>query len=687
MNVSAAAHQAPYATYLRVRDEVERMARSRSGSGEAAPSRYWSDELAAIDYIGEATPLVIAKLRHHAFHITGIRPYDYREYGDRQAWFERRLDALAALGGGKDLLVPEPEVLGGFGYRIDGRLYNVDTLKFFEVLVGMRRAGLIEMPGRTGARRLVWEIGGGWGGFAYQFKTLFPNTTYVIVDFPELFLFSATYLATVFPDATMRFWRDGEETFDGLDGVDFVFVPNDRADALRGARSDLLVNLVSFQEMTTAQVEGYATLAASTGCRSLYSLNRERTHYQSDIESVSAALAKHYDLREVRLLGSDYTKATKRDSALSLEEAAKAGRVDDTRYRHLAGTLRGRAAASVSHAAAAPRVGIGVTAHNRALFFAEALDSLLAQSYGHFTAVIVDDGSTDGTEALARAYARRDSRVRYVRFEQKQGMVAAWRTAFEEAVAGGAEYFAWWSDHDRWDPEWLATLVDTLDRHPDVALAYPLTQRMDPAGLPLAKPARQFETFGVADMTARWKMLSRSDSVAAGDLVYGLMRVEALQQAGIFREVLCPDRLLAAELTLRGQIRQVPQVLWHRRQFADGSIVRQRRTLFRPGAKVPSALTPPWYMHARSLWATYGRDAAARPGRSRAEIVRLIAYYASAYAWRHYGKSSVQRGVLSALGWPRWVYKRAKHAVLVSVHTTLVTSRRLGVHGGKSDRP
>ena len=686
MSSFAATRDAAYATYLRVRDEVERMTRARTRSGDAAPSRYWSDELSAIDYIGEATPLVIAKLRHHAFHITGLRPYDYREYGERQAWFERRLEALATLAGGKDLLVPEPEALGGFGYQIEGRLYNVDTLKFFEVLVGMRRAGVIERPGITDARQLVWEIGGGWGGFAYQFKTLFPNTTYVIVDFPELFLFSATYLATLFPDATMRFWREGEETFDQRENVDFVFVPNDRADTLRGVRPDLLVNLVSFQEMTTAQVEGYATLAASIGCPSLYSLNRERTHYQAEIESVSAALAKHYDLREVRLLGSDYTKATKRDSALSLEDAAKAGRADDMRYRHLAGTLRTRAAASVGAASRSPRVAIGVTAHNRALFFAEALDSLLAQSYGGFTAVIVDDGSTDGTEALARAYAKRDPRLRYVRLEQKQGMVAAWRMAFEEAVAGGAEYFAWWSDHDRWHPEWLATLVDTLDRHPEVALAYPLTQRIDAAGMPLAKPARQFETFGVADVTTRWKMLSRSDSVAAGDLVYGLMRVEAIQQAGIFREVLCPDRLLVAEMTLRGQIRQVPQVLWDRRQFATGSIVRQRTTLFRPGANVPSALTPPWYMHARSLWATYGTDAAALPGRSRAEIARLIAYYASAYAWRHYGKTSVQRGVLSALGWPRWVYKRAKHAVLLSVYTALVTSRRLGVHGGKSDR-
>jgi hypothetical protein len=208
----------------------------------------------------------------------------------------------------------------------------------------------------------------------------------------------------------------------------------------------------------------------------------------------------------------------------------------------------------------------------------------------------------------------------------------------------------------------------------------------------VAKPARQFETFGSADRAARWRLLNRSDSVAAGDMVYGLMRVAAVRDAGIFRDVLCPDRLLLAELTLRGQIRQVPEVLWYRRQFAAGSIERQRSTLFAPGTRPPSTLTPPWYMHARSLWATYGREPhrtfssrsnptshTPNPDLSRAEVVRLVTAYTAAYAWRHYGKSSAQRGVLSVLRWPRWIYKRVKHAALLGVYGLLVALRQVGV--------
>ena len=324
-------------------------------------------------------------------------------------------------------------------------------------------------------------------------------------------------------------------------------------------------------------------------------------------------------------------------------------------------------------------VGIGMTLHNRAAYLPEAVESLLAQSYADFTLVLVDDGSTDDSESLARRFVERDARVRYVRLPQRRGMVAAWREAFAQATAGGATYFAWASDHDRWHPRWLETLVATLEQHPGVVIAYPLTQRIDPDGTPLAKPARQFETFGVRERDVRWRLFNRSDAVAAGDMVYGLMRASALREAGVFREVLCPDRLLLAELTLRGEIRQVPDVLWYRRQFAAGSVERQRSTLFPPEARPPSPWTAPWYMHAKSLWAPYGREPSPALPLPAGTARRMIAAYAAAYAWRHYGKSTVQRGILSVLGWPRWTYKRVKHGALLAVYGVLVASRHLGI--------
>ena len=326
-----------------------------------------------------------------------------------------------------------------------------------------------------------------------------------------------------------------------------------------------------------------------------------------------------------------------------------------------------------------PVVGIGMTLHNRAAYLPQAIETLLAQSFSNFTLVLVDDGSQDESAEIAGRYVREDARVEYVRLPERRGMVEAWRAAFDRATTRGQRYFAWASDHDRWHSEWLATLAGVLDAHPAVVLAYPLTQRIDPDGASLAKPARQFETIGVTDLNRRWRLLNRSDSVAAGDMVYGLMRTQAVRDAGIFRHVLCPDRLLVAELTLRGEVRQVPEVLWYRRQFAVGSVDRQRDTLFPPGTRPPSRLVTPWWMHARSLWQVYGGSDASRSFVPRPTMRMLVIRYAAAFAWRHYAKSSVQHGILTALGWPRWLYKRLKHAVLLAVYGVLVALRQIGV--------
>lgn len=292
-----------FAAYQRARDAVLQM---KGAGGSAEPSAYWAEELENLDYMVDATPLIVRKLRQHAFHVTGIRPYDYRAKGDgRREHFEARLQALSDIGGDA-LLVPESPALGGFGYDIGGRLFNVDTLKFFEVLIGMERGGVL--PALRGIERpVVCEIGAGWAGFAYQFKTLFPHATYVIVDFPELFLFSATYLAVQFPQARILFSGTGESPgVDGWRDADFVFVPNTLADRVQAIPLDLTINMVSFQEMTDAQVRGYANMAAASGCQLLYSLNRERSPYNTELQSVSEALANRYRLTEITVLDSDY---------------------------------------------------------------------------------------------------------------------------------------------------------------------------------------------------------------------------------------------------------------------------------------------------------------------------------------------------------------------------------------------
>ncbi|HYJ94283.1 MAG TPA: glycosyltransferase family 2 protein, partial [Vicinamibacterales bacterium] len=274
-----------------------------------------------------------------------------------------------------------------------------------------------------------------------------------------------------------------------------------------------------------------------------------------------------------------------------------------------------------------PRVIIGSPLFNHAKDFREAIESILGQTFTDFALVLVDDRSNDETPQIAKEYVALDSRVSYQVNAQRLGLVDNARRSFEIARERfpEAEYFAWASDHDLWHPRWLQELVDALDRHPDVVLAYPLNRRIGPSGEVLARRPWAFDTFG---MTDSWKRLSVSiRQMSAGNMVYGLYRVPLLARAGVYRRVLVPDRLLMTELAVYGQFKQVPQVLWFRRWYGRiFSLNRQRKSFFPEGR--PLYMWAPWWMsHGVSLFWTFGVERQGLPAVTRTAGTVLGAKY------------------------------------------------------------
>lgn len=295
-----------YQAYLDMRDRVLEMLVAADASADM-PSKYWQEEIEGFDYLFDASPLIVAKLREHCYHITGIKSYEYRHHHAHAApAFAAKLQALKARDP-RCLFVPEAPALGGFGHDIDGALVNIDTLKFYESLIAMERAGLLAQLRLN--RSVVVEIGGGWGGFAYQLKMAVPETTYVIVDLPATLLFSGTYLRTLFPKA--RFFIYGSEPPERLQSrlkdYDFVLLPHYAFTKVRLQQIDVGINMVSFQEMTTAQVTSYLTRLVELGCPAFYSHNRDRSKHNTELSAVSALLEQHYDLEEIAVLSVPYT--------------------------------------------------------------------------------------------------------------------------------------------------------------------------------------------------------------------------------------------------------------------------------------------------------------------------------------------------------------------------------------------
>lgn len=336
---------AAYRNYERIREWVLEV-KSREideGSTTFTASQYWTEELETLDYLFDASPLVIEKLRHHAYTVTGLRAYDYRRgKEDAGEKFKVKLDALRSLAE-MDLFVHESPLLGGFGHMIDGGLVNIDTLKYFEVLIAMERGGLLGMFGEDGAGRIVLEVGAGWGGFPYTVKTLFPKVTILIIDLPELFLYSGTYLQTAFPDAhILLHGRDDLTDPHAWEGADFVFVPNTALPEVAPPRLDLGLNMVSFQEMTGSQVEAYVRRIHEMGSPFLYSLNRERSHYNAELDSVSEIIGRWFWSHEIPMLPVNYMKMlrdAKKDVKRARLKSADAT-PDANEYRHIVGKRR-----------------------------------------------------------------------------------------------------------------------------------------------------------------------------------------------------------------------------------------------------------------------------------------------------------------------------------------------------------
>lgn len=140
---------------------------------------------------------------------------------------------------------------------------------------------------------------------------------------------------------------------------------------------------------------------------------------------------------------------------------------------------------------------------------AEGLVGVLPRIASHWELIIVDDGSRDGTAALARALARRDARIRVVTHAEQRGYGAAIRTG----LAAARYDLVCFTDGDRqFDPGDLAHLVAAL-RGADVVIGY-RRRRADPLARRLAGAAWTWlvgTTLGVwvRDVNCAFKLLPR----------------------------------------------------------------------------------------------------------------------------------------------------------------------------------
>ncbi len=109
-----------------------------------------------------------------------------------------------------------------------------------------------------------------------------------------------------------------------------------------------------------------------------------------------------------------------------------------------------------------PTLTVLMAVYNDKYRVGQAIESILAQSFRSLDLLIVDDGSTDGTDDLIRAYAARESRIRTLRLPENSGLGAALQAGLGET---SADLIARMDSDDISHPERLARQVAMMERH------------------------------------------------------------------------------------------------------------------------------------------------------------------------------------------------------------------------------
>ena len=292
-----------------IKHKVTAMIAERAGfkdgdSTAVSPSDYWAEVCSSFDYMLGLPEEYFSKLRIHAYHITGDSYLHYDDHRNPQVFRTQvNLDGMT-----KDIppemILNEPSDGIGFSYE-DGRFVNIDVLRYQRVVNTLYRRGILSdlSSPEPQQRNSILEIGGGYGGLAHHLSNILGNAVYVIVDLPETLLFSAAYLSLHNPDKKVYVYNsdDFSEFIDagGAGSYDFILMPNYMLESLTHWRFKIAINMISFQEMNSQQVNEYLDFIRDNGVGQLYSWNMDSHVLDTDLPTMASLLEGRFEFEEV----------------------------------------------------------------------------------------------------------------------------------------------------------------------------------------------------------------------------------------------------------------------------------------------------------------------------------------------------------------------------------------------------
>jgi glycosyltransferase involved in cell wall biosynthesis len=218
--------------------------------------------------------------------------------------------------------------------------------------------------------------------------------------------------------------------------------------------------------------------------------------------------------------------------------------------------------------------------YNGERYLAEALDSILSQTFTDFELIISDNASTDNTEKICKEYAAKDPRIHYYRNPTNIGGANNENHTFR--LARG-KYFRWAADDDVCAPELFAKCVSVLDQDRSIVVCHSIVIEIDAQG-------------NYIRTTSRKKAESEKPHARFLDLIfrdhyceatYGVIRADVLRKTRLQQNYTDSDRTLLAELSLYGKFHEIPEPLFYKRYHPGNEYIdwRARMAWFNPTLK------------------------------------------------------------------------------------------------------
>ncbi|HYE35252.1 glycosyltransferase family 2 protein [Methylocaldum sp.] len=209
-----------------------------------------------------------------------------------------------------------------------------------------------------------------------------------------------------------------------------------------------------------------------------------------------------------------------------------------------------------------PRVSVVTPFFNSEKYLDEAIRSVLWQTYDNWELLLVDDGSTDGSTAIARRYAERyPERIIYLCHvgSRNLGKSISRNLGIQKATG---KYLAFLDADDVFLPEKLARQVALLESHPDLAMVYGPTRYWHSWSEPTGKRGRDYQgKLGVRPNTVFGPPTLLTlflDNPGMVPSICGLLlRRSVVMETGGFEERihnLYEDQVLLAKICLSGKV-------------------------------------------------------------------------------------------------------------------------------------